>query len=216
MKRNVPTRGQASKILLAAVPSPDTSRQRLFPDGSPRSILAVRRRAILEAMLRCGLRSIEVVNLRRDEVEWPSERNRGQCWLHLHVTKGMKPREVPVPDVALEWFNKWSERSEDFLREHGLSTGYFFHRIHGQDVEAPLTTRFIRDLTERVTRKALGDEAKRMSPHAFRHAYCTNALEEGVPLQIMAAAMGHASMSTTEGYSHARRDEMYKQLKGSR
>lgn len=169
---------------------------------------AIKRRAMLELLYWCGLRAIEVVSIRDYEVEWPTPGNDLRCYLHLSRTKGNKPRTVPVPDIAVEWLQLWRERSEDWKRRTGSSSEYLFHdclRGKGHQITKPQTTRALRYIVRNAAVDALGEAgADGVSIHTFRHTYCTDRLEDGAPLEAVAALAGHSSTRTTQIYTHLR------------
>jgi integrase/recombinase XerD len=65
--------------------------------------------------------------------------------------------------------------------------------------DQPLSARHARRLIETASREALG---RAVSPHWFRHAHCSHALDHGAPVHLVRAALGHARLSTTLRYVH--------------
>ena len=75
---------------------------------------------------------------------------------------------------------------------------YVFPKPDGQ----PLTTRAVQRVMQRI-RGRLGLPQDRMTPHKLRHAYATDLVNRGVPIHVVSAQLGHASVATTTIYLHA-------------
>jgi site-specific recombinase XerD len=142
-------------------------------DGS--EPLALRNRALIELVYSCGLRSAEAVGLDLADVDFDRE--------SLHVRgKGGKERVVPLGEEA-------SHRLALYLRDgrprlaRGAADALFLS-VRG------------RRLDTSVLRRVLAN------PHRLRHAYATHLLEGGADLRTIQELLGHASLSTTQIYSH--------------
>jgi site-specific recombinase XerD len=115
---------------------------------------------------------------------------------------------VPVPDVCVEWLQLWRERSEEWKQRTSSTADYLFHDcLLGEfhHLDKPQSTRALRYMVERAVAEALGDDAtERVTCHTFRHTYVTDRLEDGAPIEAVAALAGHASVQTTQIYTHLR------------
>ena len=137
--------------------------------------LALRNGAILELTYSCGLRSAEVVGLRLADVDFDQET--------LHVLgKGGKERVVPLGERA-------SYAVAVYLRDvrPGLARGAndsLFLSVRGRSLDTSTLRRLMQN------------------PHRLRHAYATHLLEGGADLRTIQELLGHASLSTTQIYSH--------------
>jgi integrase/recombinase XerC len=147
--------------------------------------------AILEILYSAGLRLSELTGLREDQVDLLSGviRVRG---------KGMKERLCPLGRPAIKALRAYLEEREAFLIEIGRArrgAPLFLNKSGG-----PLTPRSI----ERMMKKyliAAGLDASR-SPHALRHSFATHLLDAGADLRSVQELLGHASLSTTQIYTH--------------
>jgi integrase/recombinase XerD len=154
---------------------------------------ALRDRALLELLYAAGLRISEAVGLDREDLSTDGSFVRV-------IGKGDKERLVPVGDVALDWLGRWIEGPRSVLLEAGRAK-------HGRG--GPL---FVGDRGGRLARQqawaavkrasARAGLAARISPHTLRHSFATHLLEGGADLRIVQELLGHASISTTQLYTH--------------
>src|SRR5665647_3104007 len=158
--------------------------------------LVLRDRAILELLYGCGLRSQEVVALGLADLK-PA-----QAQLIVHG-KGGKMRVVPLGEEAAAAVRRYLERGRGLLvadRENDARAADSERRplLLSRSGRALLTSD-IRRLIVRYCRRAGLDAA---SPHMLRHAYATHMLERGADLRVIQELLGHASVSTTQVYTH--------------
>ncbi len=158
--------------------------------------LALRDRAILELLYGCGLRSQEVVALALGDLKL------AQAQLIVHG-KGGKMRVVPIGEEAAAAVHRYLERGRGLLaagRENDARRAAAERRplLLSRSGRALLTSD-IRRLVVRYCRRAGLDAA---SPHMLRHAYATHMLERGADLRVIQELLGHASVSTTQVYTH--------------
>ena len=153
----------------------------------------VRGRALLELLYAAGLRVSEALGLDVEELSLDGGFVRV-------IGKGDRERVVPVGDVALDWLTRWLAEGRPAL----VAIGHVAPERGG-----PL---FIGDRGRRLARQqafgivkaaaraaGLGD---RVSPHTLRHSFATHLLEGGADLRIVQELLGHASISTTQLYTH--------------
>ena len=117
------------------------------------------------------------------------------------IGKGDKERLVPVGDVALDWLGRWMRRparraprrsaTSQPLRGGPLFLGDRGGRLARQQAWAAVK--------RAASRAGLAD---RVSPHTLRHSFATHLLEGGADLRIVQELLGHASISTTQLYTH--------------
>jgi len=143
----------------------------------------VRERAILETLYGSGLRAAELVGLNVTDVDFVADTIR--VW-----GKGGKERIVPLGRAEKRALDEWLAR-----RTHRDAEPVFTNN-HGRR----LTTRSIQN----IVRKALSRvaDASATNPHSLRHAFATHLLERGADLRAVQELLGHASLSTTQIYSH--------------
>ena len=164
--------------------------------------LALRDRLVVELLYGCGLRSMELVALRLGDVQ------AAQAQLVVRG-KGGKMRMVPMGDEAAAALRRYLERGRGELeRQGGRARRDPEPAAAGPRREAalllsrsgrPLLTSDIRRLVVKYSRLAGIDQA---SPHMLRHAYATHMLERGADLRAIQELLGHASVSTTQVYTH--------------
>jgi len=143
----------------------------------------VRERAILETLYGSGLRAAELVGLNVADVDFVAEtiRVRG---------KGGKERIVPLGRAEKQALDEWLGR-----RSHKQAAPVFTNNHGGR-----LTTRSIQNIVRRALSRVADVTAT--NPHSLRHAFATHLLERGADLRAVQELLGHASLSTTQIYSH--------------
>jgi integrase/recombinase XerC len=144
-----------------------------------------RAKAILELFYGTGIRCGELVGLDMDDVDMDARMVRV-------LGKGRKERIVPFGRPAADALRRYVVHRED---THPRTPALFVNKRGGR-----LTDRFVRYmLAERVLQVA---GARRISPHALRHSFATHLLERGADLRAIQELLGHASLSTTQRYTH--------------
>jgi integrase/recombinase XerC len=149
------------------------------------ALAAVRGRAILELLYATGMRCAELVALDAGEVDLGARMVRV-------VGKGRKERVVLFGQPAQQALAAWLARR----RAVRPRTDALFLNARG----GRLTDRSVRALVaRRVAQAAL---ARRCSPHTLRHSFATHLLTRGADLRAIQELLGHASLSTTQRYTH--------------
>ena len=159
-------------------------------EGNPRqqSCEDIRDLAVLELLYACGARVSEVAGLRAADVDL--ER------LQVKVLgKGSKERIVPIHELAVQAMRAWAMVGRPKMLAGKESERFFVSNRGG-----PLTTDAIRKMFKRTLREAGLDEG--LSPHAMRHTFATDLLSGGADLRSVQEMLGHASLSTTQIYTH--------------
>ncbi|MFN8187380.1 MAG: tyrosine-type recombinase/integrase [Gaiellales bacterium] len=137
--------------------------------------LAIRNRALFELVYSAGLRSQEAVDLALADLDFEQEA--------VHVRgKGGKERVVPLGEEAAAWLRRYLDEARPRLARG--ATDRVFLSTRGN----PLDTSTLRRLVA--------------NPHRLRHAFATHLLEGGADLRTIQELLGHASLSTTQIYSH--------------
>ena len=160
---------------------------------------SLRDRAVLELLYGSGLRVGEVCGLTLDRVDLP----RGRV---LVLGKGSKEREVPISDFASVALQEYLRHSRPFIAAPD-SDALFFNRRR-----KAMTERDARAMVERYRKETLTD--RHVSPHTLRHSFATHLLEGGADIRAVQELLGHASLATTQRYTHvtkARLREVYEQ-----
>lgn len=159
------------------------------------SVVALRNRAILETLYSTGVRVAELSGIDVGDVDF----DRGFVRV---IGKGNKERLVPVGNKALTCIRSYVER-----RGEGMGPGIsdteplFLNNSGGR-----LSTRSIARLLEKVVRQ-LG-LMRPTSPHGLRHTFATHMLDAGADLRVVQELLGHASLTTTQRYTHVSIDRL--------
>jgi integrase/recombinase XerC len=167
------------------------------PDGDleplERAVL-LRDRAVLELLYGSGLRVGEVAGLTRTEVDL----DRGRVIVR---GKGDKEREVPMSDHAIDALDVYLSAGRPTMAGEDR-TSMFFNR-KGK----PFSGRDIRAMVEQYAGRLL--PGRRVSPHTLRHSYATHLLEGGADIRAVQELLGHASVATTQRYTHVSRTRLF-------
>jgi len=154
-------------------------------------LLARRDRAFLELLYAAGLRVSEATGLDREDLY-------AGGFVRV-IGKGDKERLVPVGDLALEAIAAYlAER--DAAREEvdpaQLGREPLFTSVRGRRLDRMSAWRALR---KAATRAGL---TGRVTPHTLRHSFATHLLEGGADLRVVQELLGHASITTTQLYTH--------------
>src|SRR5687768_12358355 len=150
--------------------------------------IGIRDRAILELLYGCGLRVSELVGLDVDRVDLPNQ--------HVRVIgKGNKERRVPMGDEARERLHRYriGPRAEWTAKR---PTEAVFVGLRGNRMSREAVWQLVKRWTN------ASGVTERVTPHTFRHSFATHLLEGGADLRVVQALLGHASISTTQLYTH--------------
>ena len=191
--------GVLDKDPTALIPAPVLRRllpRMLTPDDVERLLeasggddwISLRDRALLEVLYACGARISEAVSLRTGDLE-PELRV-----LRLHG-KGDKMRIVPMGGRAREAVERWLAIGRpEVARAHSIPE--LFLTARGRPLDRTNAWR-------RVKRAALAAGLRaEISPHTLRHSFATHLIEGGADLRAVQEMLGHASIRTTEVYTH--------------
>jgi integrase/recombinase XerC len=166
-----------------------------FPADQTRGSL--RDRALLETLYSTGARVSELVGINVEDLR------ASEGLVHLRG-KGRKERVVPIGDVALRSIQAYRNQqslmdSRDLPTKRDLSP-IFRNRRGGR-----LTTRSVARIVARYSNRLAGGS---VSPHTLRHSFATHLLDEGADLRSIQEMLGHASLSTTQKYTHLATDQL--------
>jgi len=157
--------------------------------------LDVRNLAVLEVFYSTGIRVSELVGLNWADVDF-------QLGIVRVVGKGSKERIVPIGKVALEALENYAHelRKQWNLACKGETPVFLNNR------GARITTRSVARIVEKHLKLA-GIQIK-MGPHGLRHSFATHLLNSGADLRVIQELLGHASLSTTQRYTHLNLDQL--------
>jgi site-specific recombinase XerD len=152
---------------------------------SRRAPTGVRSAALLGVLYRAGLRISEALGLR------PKDLDQRAGTLRVLYGKGGCARTVALDDAALALVERWMDRRKTL----GLTGRHpLFATLRG----SPLQASYVRALLPRLARRA--EIEKRVHPHGLRHSFAAGLAAEGVPVNVISRALGHASTGTTARY----------------
>lgn len=147
-----------------------------------------RHRAVVTLLADLGLRVGELVGLDLTDIGW----ERGHRTVRFVAKGGKTRRRVLTTEAAAAL--------DDYLAARGTEDGPLFVTSTGARIDRHGVFRLIR----RLAREAGIPAADQLSPHSLRHAFATTARSEGVPLEDVQDAMGHADPRTTRRYDRDR------------
>src|SRR3954447_1659940 len=174
---------EAEELIAAAARQAD--------DGSP---LGLRDTAMLELLYATGVRVGELVGLDVDDLD------RGRNVIRV-FGKGRKERTVPFGRPAAEAVDAWVDRGRPQLMAPGAGAALFLGARGGR-----IDQRAVRTVVHRRIADVPG--APDIGPHGLRHTAATHLLEGGADLRSVQELLGHASLATTQLYTHVSTDRL--------
>lgn len=182
------TIAQITELLDAAGPAPGTT------DASAAEPAAVRDRALLELLYATGARVSEIVQLDVDDLAHGDMlRVRG---------KGDRERVVPVGSYARAALDAYLARVRPALAAKGRATPRLFLGVRGAPLSRQSTWLIIQAAAENAGLTA------HVSPHTLRHSFATHLLQGGADVRVVQELLGHASVATTQIYTHVSVDAL--------
>ncbi|MCX8019394.1 MAG: site-specific tyrosine recombinase XerD [Chitinophagaceae bacterium] len=158
-----------------------------------------RNKAILETMYSCGLRVSEVVNLKISNY-YP------EAGFVRILGKGSKERLVPVGQTAIRYIDLYKNEVRRLLPIKKGHEDFLFLNHRGSRLSRVMIFYIIKDLAAKAGIK------KNISPHTFRHSFATHLIQGGADLRAVQQMLGHASITTTEIYTHLDREYLRQTL----
>lgn len=158
-----------------------------------RGPLGVRNWAIAETLYGAGLRSQEAIGMDLKDLDLSQK-------LIRVVGKGGKPREVPIGSYGIRALTQYVEEARPQLVRYRTVALFLNHR------GGRLTTRSLRRIVKATMFKSAAH--RNISPHWLRHSYATHLLMNGADLRVVQELLGHASLKTTQIYTHISQDQL--------
>lgn len=178
------------KLLPRVLTKDDADALMAFP--AEQTIGSLRDRALLETLYSTGARVSELVGLDVADVRESEGLVRLQG-------KGRKERIVPIGEVALDAIRRYRFRLP--VPSSGVPPQALFCNQRG----GRLTSRSVARIVARYSSRLAGGA---VSPHTLRHSFATHLLDEGADLRSIQEMLGHASLSTTQRYTHVATDQL--------
>jgi integrase/recombinase XerD len=176
------------RLLPETLTQPETERLLSAPGDD-----ALLDRALLELLYAAGLRISEALRLDLEDVSFDG------AFVRV-IGKGDRERLVPVGEVALDSLHAWLDGPRA-----ALVTAHHVAPIRGGPVFLGSSgRRLARQQAWAIVKRAAAAAglSARVSPHTLRHSFATHLLEGGADLRIVQELLGHASISTTQLYTH--------------
>ncbi len=148
------------------------------------AIKSAKYKAILAIAYGAGLRVSEVCTLK------PTDIDSQRMLIHVRRGKGSRDRYVLLGETMLTLLREYyqtARRKGDYL-------------FSGQKPQNPLSPTAIRQVLSKVASQA--GLSKKITPHTLRHSFATHLLETGYDLRVVQTLLGHASIQTTQRYTH--------------
>lgn len=174
--------------------------QRLMEAPSLSTPLGIRDRALLETLYASGVRVGECISLNVQDLDLT-------LGTALVFGKGRKERYVLLGSKACEALRLYLERARPWLLAQGkesVATSALFLNYRG----GRLSARSVRRILDKYIQQVAGHLS--ISPHVLRHTFATHLLDEGADLRVVQELLGHASLSSTQIYTHTTRERLAK------
>ncbi|PNV82156.1 MAG: integrase [Sulfurimonas sp.] len=144
------------------------------------TLTGVRDYALIIFLYATGTRISECLGLSKEDIE-------GE-WLHVRHAKGEKERMVPIAKVALKAL-------QEYISQKKREDAFVWSNYKGGKLS--------RISAYKITQKYLG-----VSPHVLRHSYATSLISGGADLRVVKELLGHASLLTTQIYTHIQKQDL--------
>ncbi len=169
--------------------------ERLLEAPDQKTPIGLRDKAILELLYASGLRVSELVGLKLFDL------NLEVGFLRVKG-KGEKERLVPIGELAREALKRYLKEARPKLLRF-LDEPHLFLNRRGR----PLTRQRVWQVIKAYALKA-GLDPNEITPHVLRHSFATHLLERGADLRTVQMMLGHASLATTQIYTHVQADTL--------
>jgi integrase/recombinase XerD len=152
-----------------------------------------RNKTIIETLYSCGLRVSELTGLKISNIF------QQEGFIRI-VGKGDKERLVPIGAHTLSLINQYITDERVHIAISRKATDIIFLTDRGKSISRQMVFLIVKKLADNAGIK------KNISPHTFRHSFATHLLEGGADLRAVQQMLGHASITTTEIYTHINRE----------
>ena len=140
----------------------------------------LRDKALILFLYATGLRVSEAMNVKLSDID--------EGWVKVTMAKGEKQRMVPIADMAMEAI-------KEYLNKRPCDSEYLFVNKN--------CNKLSRISAFNITKKYLN-----VSPHVLRHSFATSLVLGGADLRIVQELLGHASLNTTQIYTHIQKENL--------
>ena len=171
----------------------------LVAAGEGEGPVPLRDKALLELLYATGGRISEVVGVDVDDLDLDPEAGAVRL-----LGKGRKERVVPVGSFAREAVDAYLVRGRPALAAAGVGTPAVFLNTHGRRLSRQSAWAVLRTAAQRAGIPG----ADQVSPHMLRHSFATHLLAGGADVRVVQELLGHASVTTTQIYTHVTPDSL--------
>lgn len=179
------------KVLIHTFSDDEIVRMIQYYDGQ--DYLDVRNRVMLMMLFDTGLRISEIINMKPEQIR--------QGYFNV-FGKGRKERVVPQDAIVSKWLMKYDRVRESYF-EYRYAEDYYFLSKNGKRLTTEAVNKFMKKAG-----KAVGvNPLVRVSPHTCRHTFAHQELKNGLDLYSLSRLLGHESVSITQRYLEAVRDD---------
>ncbi len=161
--------------------------------------ISLRDVAMVEMLYATGARVAELCGLDLSDIDYERQTIRV-------LGKGNKERTIPLVNPAIRALTNWLNDGRDSLK-NSLSGNAVFLGARGKRIDQ----RAVRTVVYNALQAIEGVE--RLGPHALRHSAATHLLEGGADLRTVQEILGHASLATTQIYTHVSTERLQKAFK---
>ncbi len=161
--------------------------------------ISLRDVAMVEMLYATGARVAELCGLDLSDIDYERQTIRV-------LGKGNKERTIPLGNPAIRALTNWLNDGRDSLK-NSLSGNAVFLGARGKRIDQ----RAVRTVVYNALQAIEGVE--RLGPHALRHSAATHLLEGGADLRTVQEILGHASLATTQIYTHVSTERLQKAFK---
>jgi len=144
----------------------------------------LRDKALILFLYATGARISEALNVKTSDIE--------DGWVRIVMAKGEKQRVVPIADIAMKAIN-------EYLHKRPCNSEYLFVNKNCKKLS--------RISAFNITKKYLN-----VSPHVLRHSFATALVLGGADLRVVQELLGHASLNTTQIYTHIQKENLKETL----
>lgn len=173
--------------------------ERLLAAPSDKTTIGIRDRAMLE-LAYSGLRANELLSLKKEHIDIATNA------VTILDGKGRKDRVIPMTNEATYWVKRWLNRRSEFIGKHE-DTGCFFITKSTKSI----IRKNFSVLVKKYARRANIDLD--ISPHDLRRITATHLAENGAPIRIIQALLGHSTLKVTTKYLRLSDEKIKKEHK---
>jgi integrase/recombinase XerD len=148
-----------------------------------------RNRAILEMLYACGMRVSELCNLKLSNLFF-------EIGIVRIIGKGDHERLIPVGEEAMYFVKLYIEKIRNCQTIQKEAENIVFLNNRGKALSRIMVFNIVKEIALQA------NITKNVSPHTFRHSFATHLVEGGADLRVVQDLLGHASITTTEIYTH--------------